>query len=194
MSAEQTILFGPRNGKSLLRTYPELASDQVFKEISSDELLFAWYMGIPGSPIDEELSIGLRLKAAASRAFPNNIDKYKKYSAGDVPDSVKAAWRKFEEYNPEARLAAKKMVQTIFSKWQEIIGADVKKDFIYTDKDGNEAVDWTARKQYVDATKTISESLPSVIKQLEEGFGYQEIKKTEQGMKAIDKYHQEKKQ
>jgi len=189
---EKPILFGPRSGKSILRSHPEIGNDPIFKDLANDEILFAWYLGIPNSPVDEDWSQDQRFKSAASKAFKG--DKYHKYASGDFSDAVKIAIRKFQTYNPDARLQAKLMAQRTFHNWMDIVNSKVD-DMVYFDKDGNKLTDWTARKQYVDSTKDITRELPTILKQLEEGFGINEAKKTEQvlGAKPIDKFHQEKK-
>jgi hypothetical protein len=184
-------LFGPRSGKTLFRLYPELAAEPIFKAIHQDDLLFAWYMGIPDSPVDHDWPLKTRYKASASKL--KDQEKRGKYSEGDIPEEVKIAIKKFETYSPEARQKAKLMVQRILSNWEEMVNVDVKNDFIYM-KDGSELIDFTARKQYIDSTRAISEALPAMLKQVEEGFGITESKKAEDmmGTKTIDKFHQSK--
>lgn len=195
MSQENIVLFGPRTGKSLLRTYPELAQDPVFKVLSGDDLLFAWYMGIPNSPVDHDWQDMARYKSAAARCFPNNKDKKENYSVGNVPEEVKAAIERFKTYSPEARFMALKMTQTIFNKFQQMVDVDVKKDFEEIDNEGNVSINFTARKQYVDSAAKIREELPMLIKQIEEGYGVSEKNKGDEqkfGAKAIDKFHKER--
>lgn len=200
MSDDKIVLFGPKTGKSLLRTYPDLAKDSVFKDLSSDDLLFAWYIGIPDSPVDHDWQDMARYKSAATRCFSSNKEKKDKYSVGSIPEEVKAAIEKFKLFSPEARMSAKKMVQTIFSKFEQMVNVDVENDFTVIrtigkgeDKEEVKEVDWTAKKQYIDSMAKISETLPSLIKQVEEGFGVTETKKGEEkkyGTKAIDIFHQ----
>ncbi len=44
LDEDKVLLFGPKSGKSLLRLYPELANDPVFKNLSQEDLNFAWYV------------------------------------------------------------------------------------------------------------------------------------------------------
>lgn len=202
MIEERPILYGPRNGKSLLRTYPELAKEPALKELSHDDILFAWYIGIPNSPVDHDWQDLVRYKSAAARCFEANKDKKSNYAVGNIPEEVKVAIEVFKTYSPEARMAAKKMIQTIFSKYEQMVNVDVEKDFLITktigkgeDKEEITEMDWTGRKSYIDSMSKISETLPSLLKQIEEGFGITEGKKNEEskyGSKAIDKFHQNK--
>lgn len=61
--------------------------------------------------------------------------------------------------------------------------------------EGEDIMDWTGRKQYVDSTEAIAKAMPVLLKQLEEGFGITDGKKSdvELGSKPIDKFHQDKK-
>lgn len=186
------LLFGPKNGKSILRSHPEIQSDPIFKELSNEEIHFAWLMGIPGSPVDEDWPNETRQKAAAAKAFKG--DKYHKYAQGDFSEQLRQAIKKFSSFSVEARSNAKLTAQRIFHNWMKIANSNVE-DMVYVDKDGSEKPDWTARKQYVDSTKDIYKELEPLVKKLEEGFGINEVKKTDQvmGTKPIDKFHQEKK-
>lgn len=196
---ENFILYGPRDGKSLKRLYPEIEADPKFKPLANEDLLFAWYIGIPGSPIDNEWAEPLRYKTAAARCFPKNDVKKQKFASQDVPDDVKQAIREFECKSPEARLMAKLMTQRTFHRFKKILDVDVQNDFNITrtigkgeDKEEITEVNWTAKKQYVDSAEKIIEMLPSMVKKIEEGFGMTEKQKKEEGTvgsKPIDRYH-----
>lgn len=195
--SEYPILYGPRDGKSLLNLYPELGENEFFKGMPKDELLFSWYMGIKGSPVDESLDHILRTKISASKSI---VDPKKKqeYSAGKYPEKIKLAIEEFGRKSPEARLLAKKMVQDTFKRYQELLDVDVKKDFLITktigkgdEKEEITEMNWSGRKAYADTADKIMEALPGLVKKMEEGFGVNEKKKNEvgHGMKSIDLFH-----
>jgi len=186
------ILFGPKNGKSIMRSHPELAQDPDFKNMSHEDIYFSWLMGIDGSPVDKDADIYIRLRSAASKAFKGNKEKVQQYASNDLPDEVRVAIRRFERFSTDARLMAKSMMQKAFINMEKIINVDVDKDFLFKNKDGDDEVDWSAKKQYIDIVTTASKTLPDILRQLEDGFGIVE-KKTESGIKPIDKYHQKKK-
>lgn len=203
MSDEQeikTVLFGPRNKKALKKLYPELDNDPKFKGVEGNDLLFAWYIGIPNSPIDHDLTDGLRWRSAANHCYSDQ-EKKQAYGSGDFPEEVKIAIERFRHYSPEGRSAAKNIVQKIFHNFQKMVDVDMDKDFLVIrtigkgdDKEEIAEVDWTAKKQYVDSATKIAESLPSLLKQLEEGFGITDKKTDENtGAKSIDKFHQNNK-
>lgn len=190
----ELILFGPRSGKSLKKLYPELEEEREFKNLPDKDLLFSWYVGNPSSPIDIDLTDTIRFSTAAAIVFREDPIKRKQYANFEVHDTVKEAIKKMETYSPNARWIAKRGVQTIMKNYLKLIEVDVAQDFKYTDKEGNEQTDYTARSQYVSSTKTIAEAFPMLIKQIEEGYGITENKKGEDiSTKAIDKYHQQKK-
>jgi len=196
--AEETkiLLFGPKSGKSLTRLYPELSSEPKFKNIPSEDLLFAWYVGCQSSPIDPDWTDVVRYSSAALTCIKDEC-KRRAYATGDIPEKTKEAIECMKKYSPDARMKAKRMIQTIFYKWEELVDVDVEKDFLITkrDKEGNEIVemDWTGRKQYIDSTAKMSDAMPSLLAQIESGFGIEE-KEKETGKKMIDKFHQEKRE
>jgi len=190
---EKPILFGPSTGKNLKKMYPELANEPLFKEIKNDDLLFAWYLGNKSSPVDPEWPEELRYKESARQAITNDVEKRNQYANKNVPESVRLAVEKMSTYSPKARELAARTLQNHFHNMLEMSQVNVKDDFKYIDKDGNELIDWTARNQYISSVKTSVEVLPNLIKQVEEGFGIEKTKKEESGTRAIDKFHNDKK-
>lgn len=189
------ILFGPVSGKSLIRAYPELAEEKEFKAITNDELLFVWYVSNRSSPIDPDLPDAIRFKMAASYVFKGNESVKREFGNMNIPDAVKSAMERMRRYSPDARLVGKRIIQSAFKNYQKLVNINVDTDFLIKDKDGVViGTDWTGRKQYIDSTAKMSEILPSLIKQLEEGFGIEDIKKEDSKSKAIDRFHQLKKE
>lgn len=197
---EKQVLFGPKTGKHLLKLYPDLEKEPAFKKLSNEELLFAWYMGCKSSPIDPEWPEQTRLKTAASYSIKDEAMRAN-FAAGKVPDRVREAYRKFGEYEPEARMVAKRMVQNMFTNLEKLVNVDPN-DFVITTQEGGEdgvpltvtkEIDWTGRKQYIESCKTTATLLPTLIDQMEKGFGISDEKKGGKttGNKAIDKFHQQ---
>lgn len=195
---EDYILYGPRDGKSLKRLYPDLEKNAKLKDLSNEDLLFAWLIGIPGSPVDTDLLPPVRFRMSAARTFPKNEVKKNQYASQDFPDSVKQAIREFETMSPEARLMAKLMTQRTFHRLNKILNVDVDKDFLVTKKVNGEEiteVNWTLKKQYVDSADKIIEMLPKLVQKIEEGYGMTEKQKKDDnatGTKSIDIYHANK--
>jgi hypothetical protein len=199
---DKILLFGPKSGKSLLRLYPELAENKIFKDLSQEDLNFAWYAGNQSSPIDEDTDDYIRYRMAAGVCILSSEEKKRRYASGVIPDEVKAAINKMKNYSPDARALAKKMTQQAFHNFQKMLNVDVEKDFLITRKIGKgedaeeiTEIDWTGRKSYVDsATKIISE-LPELVKKMEEGYGVVVDKKSKEEIhvKGIDRFHNTKK-
>lgn len=187
------ILFGPQTGKTLKKLYPEIEKEPTFKEITNEDLLFAWYLGNKSSPIDPDWDENIRYKQAAIQSLPNNHDKRNRYGSKEVPETVMLAVEKMATFSPRAREVSARIVQNSFHNILKMSQVDVDKDFMYTDKEGVDRIDWTARKQYIDSVKTTTEILPTLIKQLEDGFGIGRTKKEESKEKAIEKFHNQKK-
>ena len=179
---DKPILFGPRSGKHLRRTYPELDDEPAFKGLNNEDMYFAWLMGIPGSPIDEDWETMVRLKAAVKLAYPRNEVKKQKHSHyTTIPEEIKQAIKRFESYVPEARLKAKLMQQRMMVNYEIIVNQDVS------------SMDSDEKQKYTSTTVKINEALPQLLKNLEEGFGITEKQKKEEGgpgTKTIDRFHQ----
>jgi hypothetical protein len=205
LTKDNIVLFGPRDGKTIKKLYREIAEDPIFKAVTNnEELLWAWYMGIPHSPIDENLPETTRCRVASSRCITDK-SKRERFAEYNIPDEVRMAVEKFKRFSPEGRLIAQRAVQEMIFTLQKLSYADDSAFFSYRnikDDDGNvtqvKEMDWAGRKNYVDSCKTIAATLPELIKKLEEGgYGITEQRKTEdtaKGGKPIDIYHQKGKQ
>lgn len=112
-------LFGPVSGKNLFRIYPELSNYQAFKDLSNEELHYAWLIGIPGSPVDEEWDDASRRRSAASKAFKRDKDTAERYVAGEVPDKVKLAIKKIQRVLTRRKAYSQKNDATNFPKLGE---------------------------------------------------------------------------
>lgn len=203
LEEDKILLFGPKSGKSLLRLYPELAQEPIFKNLPLEDLNFVWYVGNLSSPIDEDIEERTKYQMAANVCIKTSDKKRIQFSNGDISDDVKRAILKMKTYSPDARMMAKKMAQGTFYKFQELLKVDVDKDFVKKVKTGKgddavetEEIDWSGRKSYVDSATKIIEMLPELVKKLEEGFGItgtdKKDKKNETS--AIDRFHNSKKE
>ncbi len=199
---DKILLYGPKTGKSLLRLYPELAEDKVFKDLSAEDLNFAWYCGNPSSPIDEDTDDYIRYRMAAGVCILSTEEKKKQYSSGAIPDNVKAAINKMKLYSPDARALAKKMTQKAFHTYQRLLDVDVDKDFLVTRKIGRgddaetiTEIDWTGKKSHADTVTKILSELDNLVKKMEEGYGITVDKKgkEEARVRGIERFHNTKK-
>lgn len=202
MENEYPILWGPRDGKSLLSEYPDLNEYKEFKDLTREELNFVWYVGNPSSPLNggNILDERIKYKSAAFRCI-KDPEKKRRFSEGDMPSGIREAIAKMQTFSPEARAIAKQVATTAFHNLQSMVDINVGADFKImrnitsgTGKDKVveqvEEMDWAGRKQYIDTVAKISDLLPSLLKQVEHGFGIEIKNEKEIGMKPIDKFHQ----
>lgn len=189
-------MFGPTNEKDLRRQYPELLSIEEFKKLSVSELLFVWWYANPTSPLvrDENIADKFRAVEAFKKAFKKNLDEQRKtdYYSLNFPDKVKLAVDRMMNYSPTARIKSKMIIEEIFDNYQKMVKVDMS-EFVTVEigDDGKESktINWAGRNSYINSTAKISETLPQLIRQLEEGFGITESKGEEGGTKAIHRFH-----
>lgn len=207
INIDDYVLYGPRTGKHLKRLYPELEEEDAFKALKNDDLLFAWYMGIPGSPVSIDLLENIRIRVASDRSFGTNTAKKKEYQSGNIPDEVKKAIKKFEEMSPEARLMAKNAEQKAYANLCKLIDIDVDTAFLIIKKGKDpetgdvverKEMDWNGRKQYADSVISITKAFPEMLRRIETGYGMTEKNKAmasdAPGSRSIDIYHKNKQQ
>lgn len=181
------ILFKPQAGK-LRQIYPELKANKKFEDIPNDEFLFVWYYACASSPINPEMPDVIRARTAAAEAL-KDADKKKRFSNLEFPEKIKEAIQEMMKYNPDARMVAKRIIQTTFNNLEKMTNVD-EDAFTYQDADGKKRTDWTGRKQYVDSVAKISETLPGLIEQMEHGFGIVDSKTDAGSKRSIDKFHE----
>jgi hypothetical protein len=190
------ILFGPRNGKALKSLYPELADNKRFKDLANEDLLFVWYFACKSSPIDDDLPDHIRAITSVSETSFKDPDKRKKFSNMEFPEYIKDAIMEMRKYEPKARDLANKIVQRTFNNFLKMSSVNVN-EFVKKDDDGNDTteIDFQARLQYINGQEKITSMLPSLLAQVEQGFGIIDLKtgKESAGEKTIDKFHEQKK-
>lgn len=198
---EKPILFGPRDGKTIRQLYKEIADDPIFKSLTNAQIHFAWLIGIPHSPLSDEIPEATRYRMAAAKAFKleSDLENRQRYGAHDIPGEVKEAIQKFSLFLPEARLIAQSAVQEMIHNLRALTVMDKNLWIKYVDvkdAEGNKfqvpEADFDARKKYVDTCKVINETLPEMLKKLESGgFGINDKKseKRDPGSKPIDRFH-----
>lgn len=180
-------LFLPITEKSLKRQYPELNVEPEFLKVTLNEMKFVWAYANKTSPfvIDESLSDIERVEKAYNYGFEGakgDDARRADYYSFNFPERIRVAIEKMGKYSPTTRAQAKSIVETIFANFKQMVNVDMK-EFIKwdkvknTDDEGNEteelvkSIDWAGRSNYITSSVKISESLPSLIKQVEDGFG-----------------------
>lgn len=197
MENTELRLYGPKNDKDLKRQYPELANVVEFQKLTVGELLFVWWYANPTSPLvlDDNMPEKERVGGAYAEAFKSSHNESRKieYYSFNFPDRIRLAIDRMKKYNPSIRARSKTIIETILSNYEKMVKVDMK-DFetISIDKEGKETkeINWTGRNNYVTSAAKISETLPQLISQVEEGFGITESKNGEESStKAIHRFH-----
>ena len=169
-------LFKPKSSRGLKHDYPEFTNIEEFKSLNTADLLFVWYYSCEVSPLVKEFpSDSKRVKKAMKVAYANKpLDhaKQAKFEALKFTDKIKSAIDKMSSFRVGPRIRAKLMMEKVMKTYEDIVDVDVEQYF--KNKDGE--VDFTKKKAYVDATATISKNMPTLISQLESGFGVSEEK------------------
>lgn len=179
-------LFCPGKGKGqdLKRLYPELASVEEFKSLSTSELRFAWYYGIYFANSSNER---IRIESSLNFSFWGKLrkDQYNDYIHGNFPDKVRVAIERMQKFDLDSRLKARFICEMTLYVWQKILDTDIAT---------NKEATWGEKKQYVDVSSTILKELPTLIKQMESGFGVREaVFEKEVTEKFIESYHDSEK-
>jgi hypothetical protein len=189
----QQILFKPKEGK-IRQLYPEINENKKFKDLTGEEVLFVWYYANASSPIDPELPDKTRAVSAASESVKDK-DKRQQFSNLQFPEKVKEAIEEMKKFNPDVRLVAKRIIQNSFNTLEKMSKTNIE-DFQHeaVDEEGNTIVkiDWSGRKQFVDTVAKIVDTMPTLISQMEQGFGMVDSKGNDTYEKLIDKYHSRK--
>lgn len=196
-------LFLPITDKDLKRQYPELGNQPEFLGITSAELKFVWGYSNRSSPfvLDENLDDVARVKAVYEYAFSKLPDENRKkeYYSFNFPDKIKTAMDKMQTYHPTIRARSKNIIQKILENYEKMVDVDLD-DFVETMVDAEtgqilKKINWTGRNNYVTSAAKISDTLPQLIKQVEEGFGI--IEDNADGVagakKAIQRFHSDNK-
>jgi hypothetical protein len=192
-------LFTPVGKKDLRKLYPELSRIEEFKPLSPVEMLFVWYFASPSSPYrdpENKITDRERIEESVADSFGDNMDEEMmiKYRNNAFPEKIKLAIDRMKAFDMSVRDQAKRMVATILGNFSKMVEVD-EKSFEHNETSDKgktiTVVDWQSKNSYVSLCAKISDQLPLLIKQVEEGFGVVDEKgKESSGTKAIDRFHQ----
>lgn len=202
----EDVLFVPNINKDkryiltdLRKEYPELNRIDEFKTLKTWQMYFVWLYASPCSPYSKtEIPEGVRRKNATERALYDGVnnrlrlgvsdEEYANYKRGVFPEEVNSAIRRMEMFNPNARFKARLAAEKILDDFM-----------VFLDRSPHEIMDTEERKKYVEMCVKIHDELPTIIKNVEEGYGVRTVtKKVEiEGMKGrtlMDMAHEREKQ
>jgi len=180
-------LFEPNN-RNLSIEYPELAGISEFAELNTSDLKFVWYYSNRTSPHYSDNNQTRKISKCIRESYGNSLDEdvKAKFLSSNFPHKLKQAMKRMETFNPSLRLKAKLSVERIFDNLQRLV--DIEEGDL-------EDMELNNKKDYVALAIKISESLPSIVRQLEEGFGVTYGTKSNtgnnKGPSLMDKLHME---
>jgi len=183
---EEVTLFKPGN-RNIKIEYPELSDIPEFEGLNTMELKFVWYFANRTSPHYNDTNITRKISKALKDSYGNSIDDdlRAKYLSESFPHKIKTAIKRMEEFNPSHRLKAKLSLERIFENLQKLVNIG-EEDLI--------EMELNNKKDYVALAIKISESMPGIVRQLEEGFGveYTKTSKAKSNEPSLmDKLHME---
>ena len=192
MSEVKIYMFRPTE-KDLRIEYPELARINEFGELKTKELKFVWYYANRTSPF-YTATRGDRTKilSCIRNSFGNSFKdedsvEYNKYLKGNFPPKIREAIERMERFNPGARVRAKMSIEMVFDNLE-------KSMFVDEEMEDKMREDIDLRKKYIELSIKVSESMPTIVAQMEEGFGIRTSKSFESGDRAptmMDMLHME---
>lgn len=184
-------IFDPRGiaPEKYKKTYSELGTIEEFRPLSGKELVFVWYFSNKTSPlIISNIPPVDRVELALKRSWlldgmqPKTLSLYKELV---FPEHLQEAMKRMASFNPDIRDRAKLILVSMFDNLSKIGDLDNFKD-----KDGS--YDMTA---YANAAKSVTATMPTLIKQMEDGFGVKDVDEVmaeETGDDLLTRYHEKK--
>lgn len=155
-------IFEP-TGRSMKQEYPELNDIEEFRDLSDEQLRFAWFVGNPTSPTAEDKA-DTRMRKALDSKFGATLSgkQKKKYMVGKLPDELKAAVIRMELIEPSYRLSARLTTEEIYKNLNKIV---------YLESTTLQVMSMAEKKQYSETALKIGTEMPRLVETLERGFG-----------------------
>jgi hypothetical protein len=168
-------LFRPKSARALFEDYPELANYPECKEVTSVQLLFAWYYACESSPIYKMRHPGQRAEEAIKLTF-DSIKGAKKlsheqrvnYKNARFDEKMAAAIKVMGRFRLNPRIRAKMMTEKVFDNFEKVLSIDAGDNSNFMNKDGD--VDYAKKKAYVDMASKAIDMLPTLIERLESSY------------------------
>lgn len=127
LAKKDYLVYGLKGAKQIKREYKELDDYEVFKSLTSAELVFVWWFAVRCSPIIE-LPEEKRVLVACDKAFKSKgqADARKiEYGTLDFPDHIKSAIRQMDRFDPGGRIQAMADDMHTMRQCQTIIRKDI---------------------------------------------------------------------
>jgi hypothetical protein len=159
MTRKIAVLFLPDN-KDLRITYPELSSTEEFRALTNEEMLFVYNYACASSPVIRLVPEKRILRCLEILKDKLSTKQLQEYAKLQFPDKIQFALDRMAKFDLGARMRAKGINEKIFSKIEEYAETELANDASVDDK-----------KRHVDMLANISKILPTLVFQLESGFG-----------------------
>lgn len=163
-------LFGLETSQDLRIDFPQLATNEHFKDLKPREVKFCWLVGNRTSPLFEKKDVD-KIKMAVKICYPNYLKKeeLKDLFNGSLPDYLHNGIEAMKNFNPEIRLRTTLMQHYIFDELNYIVGMKTREDLSLMSND--------ELKKYSDLIRGIEKDLPDMIKRIEGANGISLYKK-----------------
>lgn len=184
---EIVYMFAPQSGRDLKRMYPELTKISEFKGLTQAQLRFVWWHSNRTSPLYHTDNEKSRVSKAYEEAFGlTDISERDKWASGLIPDLIKVACRRMEQFDGEARSRAKIMVEKVMRIFEDTLDFE-ESDFL----DSEMKLDINKKRAYIETCAKIADKLPDLVAQLESGYGITEHEKAgdSTSKSAMDYFH-----
>lgn len=166
----RVTVFEPSVSKDPFEEYPELRDIAEFAELTSGEYRFVYHYANRTSDLYEVTPKNVKISKCFDRAFGARASASSKqnYLTEMFPERVVNALARMREINPTVRIRAKSMVEKIFSSYENILSTAQ-----------TENMDMGEAGKFVTLTKTITETLPALVEQMEHPYGVKDKKTNE---------------
>jgi len=171
-------IFVPVVNRDLRKSYPELSRIDEFKSMRSLDIKFCWYYAIFFA---DEKSHKDRVKKAIDHSYRYEMDEVmaEQFIKRNFPEDIRAAIKKFESFDIGSRIRAKFTAERMLDGFEKLARTDVDNvgmvEIFATDNAEGDPIgrkrDWNQVNAYVNSMVKINESLPDLVKRVEEGFG-----------------------
>lgn len=173
---EKYVIFDPRGIKpeEYKIKYPELKRVKELDALPIKTLIFVWWYANPTSPIVNKDKDKRVIEALNKSGWSPGKKEREDIEALRFPENIALAVDKMSAIDPGARYKAYRMVHSIFKEFNDIIETGVEGFVVKTIEgkgENREEVETVDRFRYVQTASKIAETLPSLIKAAEEGFG-----------------------
>ena len=164
MTKKKAVLFAADGDKDLRVIHTELRNADEFAGLTKEELIFVYNYAGASSPVINLLPEKRIIRCLEILKGTLNHTQQLEYAKLNFPDKIKLAIDKMFKFDLGIRLRAKGIIEKIFDNIESI--ADTKPEI---SADGSS--DAEAMKRYIDMAKGITAIMPTLVLQLENGYG-----------------------